>query len=233
MNPRPKRDKGLAAAGFAVAALSLLVPLLGLAALAIGILVLTRDRVVAGAAIIAVGVTFALASSAFYTLALDTYRIPSESMHPTLRPGNRILVSRLSQPNRGDVVVSEAPVGALSNMCGADHSARQACPEATTRPSGVDFVQRVVAVGGDRLAVRGGRAYVNGEESEAPGVSEDVRCPLCDLPEEITIPDDHVFLMGDNRAASADSRVWGPVPEDWVVGDAVLRYWPPGDFGGL
>lgn len=53
----------------------------------------------------------------------------------------------------------------------------------------------------------------------------------CNFREEITIPPDHYFMMGDNRGASSDSRFWGPVPGDWIVGEAILRYWPPGRFG--
>ena len=51
------------------------------------------------------------------------------------------------------------------------------------------------------------------------------------LPEEITIPDDHYFMMGDNRGASDDSRFWGPIPRDWIIGKAFATYWPPDRIG--
>ena len=57
--------------------------------------------------------------------------------------------------------------------------------------------------------------------------------PPCELPKEITIPPDHYFMMGDNRGASDDSRFWGPVPRDWIIGEAFATYWPPNRIGGL
>ena len=53
------------------------------------------------------------------------------------------------------------------------------------------------------------------------------------LPDPITVPDDEYFMMGDNRPNSEDSRFWGPVPRDWIIGQAFLTYWPPNRAGGL
>jgi signal peptidase I len=92
----------------------------------------------------------------------------------------------------------------------------------------VSFIKRVVAVEGDRLSVRGGRVYIDGRPEREPYARLDEGCPTCNHPEEITIPEDHYFMMGDNRGASADSRDWGPVPEEWIAGEVRLRYWPPG-----
>jgi signal peptidase I len=55
----------------------------------------------------------------------------------------------------------------------------------------------------------------------------------CDLPREITVPSDHYFMMGDNRPYSDDSRYWGPVPRDWIIGQAFVTYWPPDGVGPL
>jgi signal peptidase I len=91
----------------------------------------------------------------------------------------------------------------------------------------------VVGVGGDRLSVRGGRVYIDGRPLREPYARLDDACPICNLPEPVTIPEGHYFMMGDNRGASADSREWGPVPEDWVIGQAFATYWPPGKIGTL
>jgi signal peptidase I len=97
----------------------------------------------------------------------------------------------------------------------------------------VVFVHRVVAVGGDRLSVRDGRVYLDGVRQREPWVRPDRECASCNLPREVTVPAGHYFVMGDNRGGAADSRDWGPVPADWVIGKARFRYWPPGRIGGL
>ena len=93
--------------------------------------------------------------------------------------------------------------------------------------AGADEAGRGCLAGpGDRLKVVDGRVYIDGERQGEPFVRPDANCPICDLPEEITIPAGHFFMMGDNRGESADSREWGPVPEDWIIGKAFFTYWP-------
>lgn len=165
-------------------------------------------------------------------LLYKPFRIPSENMKPTLVIGDRIAVRRLGgyTPERGDIVVANPPVGAETLECGEpgfDPAARrQACARPTEEQSKQTFVQRVVAVGGDRLKIEDGRAVVNAKRANEPNITPDETCDICNLPREITIPEDHVFLMGDNRGGSADSRLWGPVREDWIVGPVSFRYWP-------
>jgi signal peptidase I len=184
--------------------------------------------------IVAVALGLALGIQAFL---VKPFRIPSESMVPTLDIGQRVLVDRVtknfSDYDRGDVLVFKPPVGADNNACGVRHSSQSPCPEPTDGKSDTNFIKRVVAVGGDRLSVRAGRVYINGRAQQEPYARLDDACPICNLPEEITIPEDHYFMMGDNRGASADSREWGPVPKDWVIGQAFATYWPPGKIGTL
>jgi signal peptidase I len=157
------------------------------------------------------------------------FQIPGESMTPTLEFGDRLIQIDTSSPERGDIVTFDAPVDPLS--CAADPPARAACNAPATERSELEFVQRVVAVGGDRVSIREGRIRLNGEPQDEPWVPRAVRCEKCDLPREITVPADHVFLMGDNRRLGADSRTFGAVPADWVNGKAVLRYWPLDELG--
>ena len=166
------------------------------------------------------------------------YRIPSESMLPTVELNERILVERVSvklgDPSRGDIVVFNPPeAGATQAMCGESHGPNQPCAKPTRERSDITFIKRIVAGPGDRLSIRGGRVLIDGEPRDEDYARLSDSCPTCNLGREITIPPDHWFMMGDNRGESADSREWGPVPEDWIIGRVVFRYWPPDSIGGL
>ena len=165
------------------------------------------------------------------------YRIPSESMEPTLDVGQRVLVNRIGgrfgEPEVGEVVVFHPPKGSESNQCGARQESGQACPRPTKGKSDVNFIKRVVAGPGDRLAIRGGRVILNGKPQKERYVRPCGGGEACEFPTAITIPPDHYFMMGDNRGSSDDSRFWGPVPKKWVIGDAFATYWPPGRIGLL
>ena len=158
-------------------------------------------------------------------------------MEPTLNVGQRVLVNRVlyhfTDPDEGDIVVFNPPRGAdRGNQCGVPREPGQACPEPTATHSDTNFIKRVVATPGDRLRIEDGIPIVNGEAVE--GDWDIKACSaggVCNLPEEITIPADHYFMMGDNRGQSDDSRFWGPVPEDWIIGKAFITYWPPDRIG--
>jgi signal peptidase I len=186
--------------------------------------------------IVAVALGLALGIQAFL---IKPFRIPSESMVPTLAVSQRVLVDRVtyrfSEPDRGDIVVFKPPAGANNDACGTEayDAERQSCPRPTDRKSDTNFIKRVVAVGGDRLKVVGGRVFINGKRQDEPYVRADDQCAICNLPGEIRIPKDHFFMMGDNRGESADSREWGPIPERWIIGKAFVTYWPPGKIGTL
>jgi signal peptidase I len=193
-----------------------------------------RGSLVELVTIVAVALCLALGIQAFL---VKPFRIPSESMVPTLDIGQRVLVDRVTykygEPERGDVVVFKPPAGADENVCGIRHSGEQACPRPTAQRSDTNFIKRVVAVGGDRLKVQGGRVYINGRRQDEPFARPDSECGICNLPVEITIPRGMFFMMGDNRGESADSREWGPIPEKWMIGQAFMTYWPPKKVGPL
>ncbi|MGH2761897.1 MAG: signal peptidase I [Thermoleophilaceae bacterium] len=193
-----------------------------------------RNSLIELVSIVAVALGLALGIQAFL---VKPFRIPSESMAPTLEVGQRVLVDRLTKNfgdyERGDVLVFKPPAGADTNSCGAQHGSRSACPEPTDERSDTNFIKRVVAVEGDRLSIRRGRVFIDGRAQREPYARLDASCPICRLPEPITIPEDHYFMMGDNRGASADSREWGPVPKDWIIGQAFATYWPIDRIGTL
>jgi signal peptidase I len=91
----------------------------------------------------------------------------------------------------------------------------------------------VVAVGGDRVKIINGAVYIDGKRQNQPYARLDSQCGICNLTHEITIPKGYYFMMGDNRGESADSREWGPIPKDWMIGKAFATYWPPGRIGTL
>jgi len=184
--------------------------------------------------IVAMAIGLALVIQAF---VVKPFQIPSGSMEPTLDIGQRVLVSRFNyrfqDPEIGNIVVFHPPIGAESGgqECGVDHPPAQPCPEPTPEMADENFIKRIVAGPGDRLYIQNGHPVVNGEIADEPFIRPCRGLAECELKDEITIPPDHYFMMGDNRGASDDSRAFGPVPRDWIVGQAFATYWPPDRIG--
>jgi signal peptidase I len=161
------------------------------------------------------GIAIALLVEAFL---IQAFWIPSPSMEPTLDVGDRVLVNKLSYKfhdvNRGDVVVFDRPSGASTGENGEIK----------------DLIKRVIAVEGDTIEAKEGNVFVNGEQIDEdylePGTPTD-NLPLT------TIPEGQVFVMGDNRTNSEDSRIFGPIDEDAIVGRAFIRVLPITDIGWL
>ena len=191
-------------------------------------------------AIVVFAIFLALGVQAF---AVKPYQIPSGSMEPTLDIGQRVLVNRLSHnlgsdPEIGDVVVFHPPLSAIPGNgpeCTVPQEPEQVCPANEPRQAEDNFIKRVVAGPGDTVQIEDGIPIVNGVPVE--GDWEIRPCgPTgsgCDFSNPVTVPDGHYFMMGDNRGSSDDSRFWGPVPRDWIVGKAVATYWPPDRIGTL
>ena len=184
--------------------------------------------------IVVVALGLALAIQAFL---VKPYRIPSESMEPTLDIGQRVLVNRIGKrfgnPDVGEVVVFHPPKGSDSNICGAPQQQGEPCRRPTRQRAEVNFIKRIVAGPGDRLSIIDGHVVRNGRRQEEPFIIDCATGQECDFEREITIPPGHYFMMGDNRGSSDDSRFWGPVPKEWIIGDAFATYWPPRRIGIL
>ena len=195
-------------------------------------------------AIAATALFFAITIQAF---AVKPYKIPSESMTPTLVVGQRVLVDRFSHhvggdPKLGDITVFMPPPAAESTggqcaIAGEGPSypgaaaSRRSCSQAVPGKGPRAFVKRVVGMPGDRIAVRDGHVIRNGRRASKPFAAACGEGPECDLA-PIEIPPGHYFLMGDNRGSSADSRYWGPVAREQIIGRAVASFWPPNRVGG-
>jgi signal peptidase I len=170
-----------------------------------------------------------LAALLIKTFAVQAFSIPSQSMEPTLMPGDRVLVDKLasdfSPVRTGDIVVFRRPP--------ADTSAVN------------DLIKRVIAGPGQSIYVANCKVYVNGKELTQHYLPEGWESPssqyctvwdapgMLHLPDPYTVPAGHYFVMGDNRTDSDDSRYWGTVPANYLVGVAFVRIWPPSRVGSL
>ena len=164
---------------------------------------------------------------------VNPYRIPSSSMEPTLhcaKPGlgceapggffdgsDRVLANRFiyrfRNPKRGEIIVFKTPPQAQVR-CGA----------------GGTFVKRLIGLPGEVVSERDGYVYINGAHLQEPYIKADRRDH--EPPRTWTrIPKGYYFFMGDNRGASCDSRVWGPVPRTNLIGEVFFVYWPPTRIG--
>jgi len=158
------------------------------------------------------------------TFIAQPYKVQQRSMESTLFSGQYVLVDKLTPHwtpySRGDIVVFDPPASWASE----------------TR--GVPLIKRVIGLPGDRVELRDGKVFVNDVELDEAYINEigGVRESTDAYPEgssEWLIPSGDLFVMGDNRQNSADSRTFGPIEIGHVVGRAWLRYWPIGSFGVL
>ena len=155
-----------------------------------------------------------LAALVIKTYLLQAFYIPSPSMEPTLEIQDRVLVNKLSyrlhEVHRGDVLVFERPPNDLGVIR--------------------DLIKRVVALPGETVEGRDGSVYVNGKRLAEPYLPRGTVTGQFG-PEQI--PPDHIWVMGDNRSNSSDSRVFGAVPESRIIGRAFVRVWPLDALGLL
>ena len=192
--------------------------------------------------IVVVALGLALGIQAFL---VKPFRIPSESMVPTLEVGQRVLVDRVvaavrrSRPRRHRRL--QAAARRRRQRGGPVREARSPTRPATppwTSRSETNFIKRVVGVPGDELYHPGRPRLHEGQDGrfrqqKEPFIRPDSACDTCNLRKPIKVPPGHFFMMGDNRGKSDDSRVWGPVPKNWIIGGAFFTYWPPKRIGTL
>lgn len=202
--------------------------LIGAGLLVAGVAVTRSGRRVIGVPIVLLGVAV-LAGVVLLLIFVRVYRLPTENMVPTLVPGDRVAVLE-GDVERGEIAVFHPPAGALNGDCGRPVEPDVLCPRAGGGRAKATFVMRVVGVGGDRIGVREGRVARDGRPIDEPGVRS-CTSEGCTFRGEITVPRGQLYLLGDNRGSSDDSRFWGPVPEAWVVGRVAVRYWPLSRIG--
>lgn len=166
------------------------------------------------------------------TFVVQAFYIPSGSMEPTLEPGDRVLVNKiLYEPSRGDVIVFSDPKDGRSQDRGVVDGFLHWLSEAVgfARPEHEDFIKRVIGLPGETVEINDGRLFVDGKRVAEPYL----RGPV-DTRDygPTTVPADSLFVLGDNRLNSNDSRFGlGFVPVDKVVGRAFVTIWPPSRAG--
>lgn len=162
--------------------------------------------------VVMVALAFALAQG-IKTFVVQPFVIPTGSMEPTILVGDRVLAEKItylfSPPSAGDIVVFDDPAGMYPQL-----------------------IKRIVAVGGQTIDIRDGAVFIDGALLEEPYTAA-AMTELAGQSLPITIPEDYVWLMGDNRPNSSDSRIFGPQPVESIGGRAVAIYWPPSRIGGL
>lgn len=158
------------------------------------------------------------------TFVVQAFKIPSGSMIPTFNIGDRIFVNKflycaripfvnirlpvldLRQPSRGDIIVFQSPEDPRK-----------------------DFVKRLIARGGESVEIKDGKIFVDGKAVEEPSIKAQFYYNAGDYGKEgesVTVPAGHYYALGDNSANSRDSRYWGFIPKENLIGKAVLIYWP-------
>lgn len=162
--------------------------------------------------------TIVIALSIFliiYLFVSSPHQVNGQSMVPNFQSGEYVLSDKISYKlrpvKRGDIVVFHAPEAAN-------------CPKGT----GCDFIKRILGLPGETIEVKENHIWVNGTPLEEPYIPEDfpTQAKKATLNRAITLGPDEYFAVGDNRPYSSDSREWGPITKNDIVGRAFFRYWP-------
>ena len=142
------------------------------------------------------------------TFLFENYRVVGQSMEPMLETDQFLVVNkldyRLHEPQRGDIIVFREP-----------------------HANGRKLIKRIIGLPGETVAVQGGEVFIDGAPLDEPYLAVSTHNER----DPVLIPEGHLWVMGDNRNNSSDSRSWGPLPKDDIVGKAWLTYWPPPLWG--
>lgn len=159
-------------------------------------------------------VVFFAIISIIYLFAVQPHKVSGCSMCDTFQSGDYILTDKLSyhftEPRRGDVIVFKYP-----------------------RDPSIDFIKRIIALPGDKIMLSNSKVILNGTTLNEPYIENKPTLGSDFLHEnqQYTVPEGNYIVFGDNRTGSSDSRTWGELPKDMIIGKAFFRYWPPSTSG--
>lgn len=150
-----------------------------------------------------------------YLFLFQPHQVRGNSMYPNFHDGEYLLTDkisyRLGSPKKGEVIIFRAP-----------------------RNEEYDYIKRIIGLPGDVISVKNGKVYINNSllvESYLPEDYQTFGGNFAGENQVVIIPENQYFAMGDNRSHSSDSRDWGPVPKENIIGKAWLRYWPVNRLG--
>lgn len=175
--------------------------------------------------------------------------VKQPSMYNTLEEGQRLILSRWTRTvngsyNRGDIITFEAPSSALLSLNEVDQ--RNPVAKYENEPKGLlakfsyyvleitktSYIKRIIGVAGDTIKIEDGKVYLNGEELEEKYLRKGIITEKMNF-YDVTIPEGYVFVMGDNRPNSADSRSFGCIPIERIESKVSIRFWPLNKFGEI
>jgi signal peptidase I len=157
-----------------------------------------------------VEIIFVVVFVAVWFTVIQTYEVFQTSMEPNFHEGQRVVVNKaaywswIGKPHRGDVIVLKAPNG-----------------------NDEDFIKRVIGLPGDTIEIIEGVTYLNNVKLDEPYVKGAFTYSL----EKTTVPEDHYFVLGDNRDIANDSHRWGGLSSENIIGKVFVIYWPPQTWG--
>jgi signal peptidase I len=153
-----------------------------------------------------------IAATVLRATVVQAFSIPSVSMEKTLLVGDRVLVNKRNRSaHPGDIVVFKRPPGEEAEAI-------------------KDLIKRVIATEGHTVSAQDGKLYVDGKKLDEPYLAPGT---VTEMNGSVTVPKGDVWVMGDNRTQSRDSRFFGPIKKSSIIGHAYFRVWPPSRLGGL
>lgn len=176
--------------------------------------------------------------------------VQQQSMQTTFMPGDRLILSRITKTangtyERGDIITFEAPSTTVVASANANYDYPVASYD--NEPEGLwskftyyvleinkkSYIKRIIGVAGDHIEIKDGKVYLNGVESQEEYLDEGVETTMetYGVYSDIVVPEGYVFVMGDNRAHSTDSRCFGCIPVSKIEGKVWIRFWPFSKFG--